>query len=232
MPPQKPPRNGCPEAAGTGRRRAARRSRRRGGKAAAAVAGSPRWRWPQRGGRRPGARAWRARRGRAASRSAGSAQAVGVGPAAAGRGSRGAARWREEGRRSGWAPRPPPGAIRTGHAPAHAARQAGTARNARAARTAEDPKGTRSGVGAGRTRDAAPEPGTARTARRAGPPPPAGRRRGGPAATVSPPPAGRRCGGGAAARSRQAGLAACVRYSPGVLPNHLRNARWKPTALW
>ncbi len=32
--------------------------------------------------------------------------------------------------------------------------------------------------------------------------------------------------------TRQAGLAACVRYSPGVLPNHLRNARWKPTALW
>ncbi len=47
-----------------------------------------------------------------------------------------------------------------------------------------------------------------------------------------PPRQARPTAGGAPPPTRQAGLAACVRYSPGVLPNHLRNARWKPTALW
>lgn len=37
-----------------------------------------------------------------------------------------------------------------------------------------------------------------------------------------------------AGRSRRASYAgpAAIRYSPGVVPNHLRNARWKPTELW
>lgn len=42
-------------------------------------------------------------------------------------------------------------------------------------------------------------------------------------------PAGTRGGG---ARPVQAALAPPARYSPGVTPNHLRKARWKPTALW